>query len=128
MLRTSLLWCALSVLAITTAVAEPLQIGVVSAKQTYDPRNDQPVVFFTMTSSSARAFAELTAKNVGRKLAVSIDGRVVMKPIIREPILGGALQISGNFSVEEAREIAARLASGAAKMEMEIVPEDNGGK
>jgi preprotein translocase subunit SecD len=124
-LQTSVLCCVLAFLAITTAVGEPLQVGIASAEQTYDPRNDEPVVFFVMTPSSTRAFAELTVKNVGRKVAIRIDGRVVMTPVINEPIPGGRLQISGNFTPEQAREIAAGLAAGTSKMEMEVVPENN---
>jgi preprotein translocase subunit SecD len=81
-----------------------------------------------MTLSSARAFAELTRQNVGRKVAILIDGRVFSAPVIREPILGGSAQVSGHFSPEEAREIALRLSSGAARMEMEIVPDGSPGK
>ena len=127
MLHASLLCGALAVSATTTAVGEPLQIEVASANQSYDPRNEKPVVSVRMTAPSARAFAELTRTNVGRTVAIRIDGRVVMTPVIMEPIPSGMGQISGNFSVEQAREIAAGPASGASKMEMEIVPENGQG-
>jgi preprotein translocase subunit SecD len=105
-----------------------LHIEVASAERAYDLRTGEPVISFTMTSSSARAFAELTGRNVGRKAAILIDGRMVSAPVIREPILGGSGQVSGHFSPEEAREIALRLSSGAAKMEIAIVPDDGPGK
>jgi preprotein translocase subunit SecD len=111
-----------------TAVAEPLHIEVASAERAYDQRTGEPVISFRMTASSARAFAELTRQNVGRKVAILIDGRMVIAPVIREPILGGSGQVSGHFSPEEAREIALRLSSSAAKMEIEIVPDDSPGK
>jgi preprotein translocase subunit SecD len=126
--RRSLLWCALAAATITTAFAEPLAIEVAYAEQAYDQRTGEPVVSFRMTASSARAFAELTRDNVGRTAAILIDGRVMTKPVIREPILGGSGQISGHFSFEQAREIALRLSSGAAKMEIEIVPDQSSGK
>jgi preprotein translocase subunit SecD len=122
------LWCGLSAGTLVTAVAEPLHIEVASAALAYDQRTGEPVISFRMTSSSARAFAELTYQNVGRKAAILIDGHMVSAPVIREPILGGAGQVSGHFSPEEAREIALRLSSGAAKMEIEIVPDDSSGK
>jgi len=61
-------------------------------------------------------------------LAIVIDGRVISKPIIRTPILGGAGQIDGNLKAEETRAMASRLAAGTAKMTMEIVPDDSPGK
>jgi preprotein translocase subunit SecD len=70
----------------------------------------------------------LTTHNVGRKAAILIDGRMVSAPVIREPILGGSGQVSGHFSAQEARDIALRLSSGAAKMEIEIVADDNSSK
>ena len=111
-----------------TAVAEPLHIEVASAKRAYDLRTGEPVISFAMTSPSARAFAQLTLKNVGRKVAIIIDGHMFSAPVIREPILGGSGQVSGHFSPEEAEEISLRLSSGAAKMEMEILPDDSPGK
>jgi preprotein translocase subunit SecD len=111
-----------------TAVAGPLHVEVASAAHAYDPRTGDPVISFKMTSSSARAFAELPAHNVGRKAAILIDGRMVSAPVIREPILGGSGQVSGHFGPEEAREVALRLSSGAAKMEIEIVADDSSGK
>jgi len=110
------------------AAADPLRIEVASAEAAYDQRTGEPVISFKMTSSSARAFAELTAHNVGRKAAILIDGRMVSAPVIREPILGGSGQVSGHFSAEEARDIALRLSSGAAKMEIEIVADDGSSK
>ena len=110
------------------AAADPLHIEVASAEAAYDQRTGEPVISFKMTPSSARAFAELTTQNVGRKAAILIDGRVVSAPVIREPILGGSGQVSGHFSAQEARDIALRLSSGAAKMEIEIVADDNSSK
>jgi preprotein translocase subunit SecD len=127
-LPASLVWSALAIGGITTAIAEPLQIEIASAKQDYDPHNHAPVISFVMTPSSARAFAEFTTKSLGRKIAIRIDGRVVMTLVIREPILGGAGQIAGNLTVERAREIAAGLASGTSKIDMEIAPESDRGR
>ncbi len=45
-------------------------------------------------------FAEFTANNVGRTVEVRIDGKVVMRPIIREPIKGGSVQVSGGFTAQ----------------------------
>jgi preprotein translocase subunit SecD len=79
-----------------------------------------PIVVFRLTDTSAVRFAELTARNVGKPLAIRVDGRVLSKPVVREPILGGSGQISDGLSAEEARDVANRLASGAAKLEFEV--------
>jgi SecD/SecF fusion protein len=112
---------AAAVLLASNVVAEPLTLEVARAAQAFDQRTGEPIVSFTMTESSRRLFADFTAQNVGRKAAIRVDGRVVMKPVIREPILGGAGQLSGGFSVDEAKDIADRLSSGAARMEVEAV-------
>jgi preprotein translocase subunit SecD len=78
------------------------------------------MVLFKLTEASARRFAELTTQNVGKTLAIRVDGRVLSKPVVREPILGGSGQISGGLTAEQARDIANRLASGAAKLEFEV--------
>jgi preprotein translocase subunit SecD len=103
------------------AASEPLKVELVSAVAGFDQRTREPIVSFKMNAASARAFAELTQRSVGKPMEFRVDGRVVMKPVIREPILGGGGQISGAFSVDEAKALAERLASGAAKLELEVV-------
>jgi preprotein translocase subunit SecD len=122
--RSILLACVLAAATITAASAQSIPIEVSEAAQDYDQRTGEPVVTLRMTPASAHAFAELTAKNVGRTAAMVIDGRVVSKPVIRTPILGGMAQISGHFTVEEARAIATALTSGTSKMQIEIVEGD----
>jgi len=104
-----------------TVTAEPLAIEVVDAQAAYDQRTSDPVISFRMSPTSARAFAQFTQANVGRKFALRVDGKTVSEPVIREPILGGSGQISGHFTAEQARDIATRLLSGKSKLEMEIV-------
>jgi SecD/SecF fusion protein len=102
------------------ASAEPLAVQVAEASAAFDQRTGEPVVSFRMQPASAQQFAELTARNVGKVLAIKVDGRVLSRPVVREPILGGVGQISGSFTREQARELAARLASGAATLEFEV--------
>ncbi|MBU2251106.1 MAG: hypothetical protein KKH25_02515, partial [Candidatus Omnitrophica bacterium] len=61
------------------------------------------------SSEGTKAFAEVTEKNVGKRLAIVLDGSVKSAPVIREPILSGEAQISGDFTVEEARMIVSVL-------------------
>jgi preprotein translocase subunit SecD len=120
-LRLWALTIALLVGSVFVSAAEPLLLDVARAELAYDRRSGEPVVTFVLTQPSAGLFARLTADNVGRRIAVSVGGKVYMRPVVREPILGGSGQISGMTSVEEARDIAARLSSGAAKLELEAL-------
>lgn len=86
---------------------------VVDAKVAFDQQTNQPIINFTLSSFGAQVFGDFTAKNIGKRLAVVLDGKVFSDPVIRERIGGGSGQISGNFTVQEAGNIAIALRSGA---------------
>ena len=113
-----------SVLAAATSLliapAEPLLFDVTQASPGFDQRTNEPLVTFCFTAESARKFARFTSENVGRAAEIRLDGKVLSRPIIREPILGGTGQLSGSFTVEQARDLAARLSAGT-KLEIEAV-------
>jgi preprotein translocase subunit SecD len=71
------------------------------------------VIGFTLNSAGARIFGDFTAKNVGKRLAIVLDGKVYSAPNINERIGGGNGQISGGFTVAEAGNVAIALKSGA---------------
>jgi preprotein translocase subunit SecD len=104
------------------AAAQPLLLEVQTAEAEFDQRTGQPIVTFRLTADSARRFAAFTQNNVGRAAEFRVDGRTLMKPVIREPILGGTGQISASLTVEQAKALAARLSSGNARIEVEAVP------
>src|SRR5580693_2758731 len=70
------------------------------AQPGFDQRTSEPIVSFRFNSSGARKFAEATQTNVGKPFAIVLDNKVISAPVIREPILGGSGQISGNFTVQ----------------------------
>ncbi|OGX41393.1 MAG: protein-export membrane protein SecD, partial [Omnitrophica WOR_2 bacterium RIFCSPHIGHO2_02_FULL_68_15] len=74
---------------------------------------NQPVVNLTFNALGARKFADLTAKHVGRRLAIVLDGKVQSAPRINEPIPSGEAVISGSFTPEEAADLALVLRVGA---------------
>jgi len=76
-------------------------------------RNNRPLISFTLNSEGAELFGDFTGKSVGKHLAVVLDGKVYSAPVINERIGGGAGQISGNYTVEEAKDLAIALRSGA---------------
>jgi len=106
-------------LCIVPAWADPLALRVTRAEVAYDQRTGEPVVTMLFDEASKRLFADFTARNVGKAMELRVDGRTVMKPVIREPITAGSGQIAGALTVQQAREMAERLSSGAAKLEVE---------
>jgi preprotein translocase subunit SecD len=82
-----------------------------------------PYVEVHLDSRGAETFGSLTANNVGRRLAIILDNTVYSAPVIKEPIPGGDVQITGNFTFEEAHELAIVLRSGALPAPVEIIEE-----
>ncbi len=103
---------------------EPLVVGSDLADSTmgFDTYGGaEPNLQFTAEGS--KKFAKVTQENVGRRLAIVLDGVVKSAPQIREPILSGKAQISGNFSVDEARVIISVLNSGALPVPLTVEEE-----
>jgi protein-export membrane protein SecD len=86
-------------------------------------QNNRPIVSFRFNQKGAVRFGKLTAENVGKPFAIILDDVVQSYPVINEPILGGAGQISGSFSVEETASLAIVLRSGALPAKLTIVEE-----
>jgi preprotein translocase subunit SecD len=114
---SGLLLCGLLACA---ASAEPLAIEIVRAELGIDERTGMSVVIVRLNEASKRLLAEASQKNLGKRMDLRVDGRVVMSPYIREPLLGGSFQITA-LSVEEARDVTERISAGGAKVEIEIV-------
>ncbi|MBU0723460.1 MAG: protein translocase subunit SecD [Alphaproteobacteria bacterium] len=85
--------------------------------------NGEPVVSFRFDSVGARRFGDVTATNVGQPFAIVLDDKVISAPVIREPILGGSGQISGNFTVQEAQDLALLLRAGALPAPLTVLEE-----
>lgn len=76
-------------------------------------QNNQPQINFTLNAEGAEIFGDFTGKSVGKRLAVVLDGKVYSAPNINERIGGGSGQISGNYTVLEAKDLAIALRSGS---------------
>lgn len=112
---------AMLVFGMAVAHAAPTMLKVVSALASFDATG-AAVVNASFDTQSTRAFAELTSANIGRTLEIRVDGEVLSAPVIREPILGGSITISGSMTAEDAGRLAMRLRDGAL-VEAEVVPE-----
>jgi preprotein translocase subunit SecD len=93
------------------------------AQPGFDQRTSEPIVSFRFNTSGARKFAQATQENVGRPFAIVLDNEVISAPVIREPILGGSGQISGNFTVQSANDLAILLRAGALPAPLTIIEE-----
>lgn len=93
------------------------------AQPGFDSRTSEPIVTFRFNSNGARKFAQATTENVGQPFAIILDNEVISAPVIREPITGGSGQISGNFTVQEANDLAILLRAGALPAPLTIIEE-----
>jgi len=93
------------------------------ATQGYDQQSNAPVVNIRFDSQGGRKFARVTQDNVGKPFAIILDNKVLSAPNINEPIMGGQAQISGNFTVESANQLAISLRSGKLPVSLHVVEE-----
>ena len=93
------------------------------AQQGFDSRDNQPVVNIQFDSAGGTKFAQLSTQNVERRFAIILDDEIISAPQFNEPILGGAAQISGSFTVESANNLAIQLRSGALPVELTVIEE-----
>ncbi|MEJ2051252.1 MAG: protein translocase subunit SecD, partial [Calditrichota bacterium] len=83
----------------------------------------QPIVTVDMNSAGTRTWSRLTGANIGRRVAIVLDNRVHMAPVIRGKIPGGRTQIEGMADMEEAKDIAIVLRAGALPAPVDIIEE-----
>jgi SecD/SecF fusion protein len=93
------------------------------ARASQDSRTGEWVVNFSFDSVGTRRFSEVTRANVGRPFAIVLDDKVITAPVIREPITGGRGQISGNFTVRTANDLAVLLRAGALPAPLTVIEE-----
>ena len=96
---------------------------LVDSQQGFDSRTNEAVINFRFNQKGARIFGRFTQDNIGRPFAIVLDDKVLSAPVIRSEILGGSGQISGNFTVESANDLAIKLRSGALPAKLTIVEE-----
>lgn len=85
--------------------------------------NGQPVVTFRLDNVGAKQFATMTRDNIGRVLAIVLDDKVVTAPVINSVIPGGRGEITGNFTLPEASNVALMLRTGALPVPLSIIEE-----
>lgn len=96
---------------------------LVDSQPAFDQQTNAPIITFRFNQSGARKFGNFTKTHVGEPFAIVLDDKVISAPVIREAILGGSGQISGNFSVDSANNLAIQLRSGALPAKLTVVEE-----
>ncbi len=82
---------------------------------------NQAVVGLEFNDEGGQKFADLTARNIGKQIAIVLDGDVLTAPVVQEAITGGRAQISGSRSIEEAERLAILLRSGSLPVKIEVM-------
>ncbi len=97
--------------------------NLVDAQPSIQNQQNEPTVSFTLDRLGAQKFGRATTDNVGKRLAIVLDGTVISAPNINEPITSGNGVISGNFSFQEATDLSLLLRSGALPTPLDVVEE-----
>ena len=97
--------------------------NLINAKPALDNQTNQATVSFTFDRVGAKKFGRATTDNVGKQLAIILDDKIISAPQIKEPILGGNGQITGNFTFQSATDLALLLRSGALPAPLNIIEE-----
>ena len=109
----------------TTNGRAPLEGDVITdAKDEFNQLTGQPEVSMTMNSEGARKWAEMTKANVGKAIAIVLDGVVYSAPRVNGEISGGQSSISGNFTIQDTKDLANTLKSGRMPAPAHIVQEE----
>jgi protein-export membrane protein SecD len=91
------------------------------AELAFEPRTYEPMVSLQFNKEGAKIFEDLTARNVGRPLAIYIDNVLISAPRVQERISGGRAQITGKFTVKEAKNLATNLNAGALPVPINLI-------
>lgn len=109
-----------------SAMLQPTELtgaDLKSADVVFDQNSGKPAVSIVFNEEGAKKFEEITGKNVGKALAIVLDNNVVSAPVVQEKISGGQAQISGSFSLDEAKQLEAQLNAGALPIPVKLVQE-----
>lgn len=96
---------------------------ITDARLAFDPQTTVPVVSFSLDNTGARQFGQMTSKHIGDRLAIVLDNQIITAPVIQSAITAGSGQITGNFTVKEATNLALMLRAGALPVPLQVIEE-----
>ncbi len=97
--------------------------NLLDAQPRMNNQTNETVVSFTLDRVGAKRFGKATSSNIGRQLAIVLDGKIISAPVIRDTIASGNGQISGGFTFQSATDLALLLRSGALPAPLNIIEE-----
>ncbi len=92
-----------------------------NAEVSFDQNTSKPVVNIYFNSEGAKIFEELTKENLGKRLAIYLDGKLISAPVVQSVIPGGSAVITGNFTLDEAKQLMLNLKAGALPVPIQLV-------
>lgn len=96
-----------------------------SSQVDFDPNSGEPQVLLAFNADGTKLFAEITKRNVGKPVAIYLDGQPISVPRVQQEISGGSAVISGQFTIQEAKQLSQRLNAGALPVPITLVSQEN---
>ncbi len=94
-----------------------------SANVVYDSQTGKPAISLQFTKEGGSKFAEITGRNIGRELPIILDDQIISSPVVQQQITGGDAQISGTFTIDQAKQLTVQLNAGALPVPAHLVQE-----
>ncbi len=98
-----------------------------SAQLNFDNLIGKPEVLLAFNDEGAKLFEDLTEKNIGNRIAIFLDGQLIQAPVVQQKITGGRAQITGDFTVQEAKQLVERFNAGALPAPIALVSQSTVG-
>jgi protein-export membrane protein SecD len=92
-----------------------------SSQLTFNSSTGEPIVNLNFNDEGSKLFEKITRENIGKTVAIYLDGQVISAPVVREAITGGQAQISGSFTPDEGKILVGRLNSGALPVPISLI-------
>lgn len=108
-----------SVLVATDLTGADLQ----SAQVVFDSQTGKPAISIQFTKEGGDKFEKITSRNIGKQLPIILDDQIVSAPVVQGVISGGNAQISGSFTIEEAKKLGIQLNAGALPVPVKLIQE-----
>ncbi|MBX4186718.1 MAG: protein translocase subunit SecD [Candidatus Doudnabacteria bacterium] len=93
----------------------------------FDQRTGVPQISLQFDAEGTKLFAEITSRNVGKRVAIFLDGQILSAPTVQSAITDGKAVINGQFTVQEAKDLVTRLNSGALPVPIKLISQQNVG-
>ena len=98
-----------------------------SAEMGFDQTVGEPLIFLQFDDEGSKMFEEITERNINKQLAIYIDGIAISAPVVQQKIAGGNAQITGKFTIDEAKELARNLSAGALPVPITLISQQTVG-